>query len=89
MTSVDWSILTDPANGPVLASGTASVVQTFIQSNVAGYDIDSESFVIPSLALSAGTYWLELGDNTVTCSSCLSGGPNGPATSPPTRRQVT
>jgi hypothetical protein len=69
MTSVSWSILSDPSGiGTTYASGTGTAVsQTFLftdpnpASNSYGYDIDNESFSIPSfVAPATGTYWLEL-----------------------------
>ena len=70
MTTVDWSILSSPVAGTTYASGTASVSQTLIITpSIFGYDIDNESFSFPDLALSPGTYWLELqnADATTAC----------------------
>ena len=65
--TIDWSILSSPlAGGTTYASGVAAAAaQTFIESNSSGYDIDNEVVSIPSVSLTAGTYWLELGENTV------------------------
>jgi hypothetical protein len=60
--SIDWAILSAPVGGTTYSSGTATdITQTsrFLPM-VDGYDVDTETFSIPSLALSAGTYWLLL-----------------------------
>jgi uncharacterized repeat protein (TIGR03803 family) len=43
VTSVDWSITSDPNGGTVYGSGTASVTDTFISTNQYGYNIDKIS----------------------------------------------
>jgi PEP-CTERM motif-containing protein len=66
--TVNWAITSIPLGGTTYASGTSTPVsQTFIStdpnynSNSYGYDIDNESFSIPTLAIaSTGTYWLDL-----------------------------
>jgi hypothetical protein len=62
LTSVDWAIVSDPLGGTTYASGTgAAITQTLLFTpNPDGRDIDTETFSIPGLALSAGTYWLLL-----------------------------
>ena len=65
--TLDWSIW--DASGPggiggvVLDSGTgATLSDTFLfqQGGQGGYGIYQSSFALPSITLSAGTYWLEL-----------------------------
>lgn len=61
--SIDWAILSVPVGGTTYASGTAtSITQTVLPLPMVDgiYDVDSESFSIPSLTLAAGTYWLLL-----------------------------
>jgi len=65
--TLDWSIWNAPGpggiGGVVLDSGTqAPLSNTFLfeQGGQGGYGIYESSFVLPSIALSAGTYWLEL-----------------------------
>jgi hypothetical protein len=58
--SVDWSIVGDPVSGPTLASGTASVSQSFQFNNSSGYSINFDSISLPNVSLSAGNYWFEL-----------------------------
>jgi hypothetical protein len=64
VTAVDWSITADPFNGLPIYSGTAAVFSVFqfqnTQFSPVNYDIDISSFSVPSLALGAGTYWLQL-----------------------------
>lgn len=68
VTAVNWAITSIPLGGVTYASGTSTPVsQTFIStdpnynSNSYGYDIDNESFSIPTLSIaSSGTYWLNL-----------------------------
>jgi hypothetical protein len=77
VTSVNWAITSLPTGGTTYASGNGtSVTQSFIStdlnysSNSFGYDIDTESFAIPSLTLaSSATYWLKLSGAADTASS--------------------
>lgn len=70
VTGVSWDIVGDPTtcNGTTctspLFSGTASTSQTFDFSNTDGFDVDSETFSLPNIALGPGTFWLVLGDAT-------------------------
>ena len=57
--SVDYQIGTQPFEGP---TGTATVTSTFLYNNQYGYDIDQEVATGLNVALSAGTYWLTLGN---------------------------
>jgi hypothetical protein len=82
-TSVEWSIVgSEGSQVPVCAgcTGTASLSGTFLFENGGGWDIWDESFSIPSVALGAGTYWLELQDavtaNDSLASWDLNGGPS-------------
>ena len=70
LTSVDWAITSSVGGTPLpSAAGTVIPTSTLLTSdNSYGYDIYSESFSIPSIALGAGTYYLQL-DNGVTTSS--------------------
>jgi hypothetical protein len=60
--SIDWAIVSDPLGTTTYGSGTgAATTQTLLFTpNPDGRDIDTETFSIPRLALSAGTYWLLL-----------------------------
>lgn len=63
LTSVDWSITQYPVSGMVYGSGTASgknLTDQFISLNQYGYDIDQISVTGLNVALSSGTYWLNL-----------------------------
>jgi len=62
MTSVNWSI-TDTAYGTSLASGSAAGgPNTQVATAFGFYPVLEESFSIPLLKLTAGTYWLQLSD---------------------------
>ncbi|HEX4156681.1 MAG TPA: PEP-CTERM sorting domain-containing protein [Acidobacteriaceae bacterium] len=66
--SVDWAIVgSEGSQTPVCGScsGTASLSGVFDFTNSDGFDVDDETFSLPSLNLAAGTYWLEL-QNEVT-----------------------
>src|SRR5260370_23179761 len=52
--SVDWAITTAPFSGTI-ASGTASVSSSFIQTNAFGYRIEGNSFSLTQ-TLADGTY---------------------------------
>jgi hypothetical protein len=67
VTSVDWAITSDPFGGTTYGSGTASVTSSLLLNNFLDYDVFWGSFVIPNIELTAGTYWLQLG-NAVTVS---------------------
>jgi hypothetical protein len=63
-TSVTWQIdssFTDFDSSTSLESGTSAVVSPILEGNAYGYyPVYQVSIAIPSLALDAGTYWLEL-----------------------------
>jgi hypothetical protein len=62
-TSVVWQIdssFTDFDSSTVLESGTSDVLSPTYVTSLYGEDIYQLSIAIPSLALDAGTYWLEL-----------------------------
>jgi len=63
ITSVGWAITSGPFSGSTYASGTAAPTDAFVTFPYGppGYDnLRSETISIPSLGLSAGTYWLQL-----------------------------
>jgi hypothetical protein len=69
METVDWAVLSGGpdagAGGTVIASGAAApVTQANLlpgASQIFGFDIDSETFVLPAVQIvQGGTYWLEL-----------------------------
>lgn len=62
LASVDWVIASDPFGTTTYAFGTAAAITQAPLSYpmVDGYDVDAETFSIPALTLSAGTYWLLL-----------------------------
>jgi hypothetical protein len=64
LTSVDWSITSQPVGGTVYGSGTASgknLTDQFISINQYSYDIDQITVTGLNVALSSGTtYWLNL-----------------------------
>jgi hypothetical protein len=69
LTSVDWAILSAPVGGTTYASGTATgITQTPLSFPMVDgiYDVDTETFSIPGLALSSGTYWLLLQNANVS-----------------------
>jgi hypothetical protein len=68
--TVDYAITTAPFGGTTEASGAVYPSATYVELNGYGYEVFNESFSIPSLPLSAGTYWLEL-DNAQTYRSGL------------------
>ena len=80
MSAVDWAILSAPTGGTTYASGSgAAVTQTFLfaDSNPGGrsygFDVDNESFSIPSwVAPTTGTYWLELSNGVTNGNTPLS-----------------
>jgi hypothetical protein len=63
-TSVDWAI-TSSAGGPVIDSGTASLTSS-LATTQGSFAIYNASFLLPSDSLSAGTYWLQLGNEVVS-----------------------
>jgi hypothetical protein len=66
-TSVAWAILDGiPGLGTVLFSGTAPVTSSYLFTNGGNYDINFDTFVLPSVPLTAGTYWLELSSAVAT-----------------------
>jgi hypothetical protein len=79
--SVAWAILDDtPGVGTVLFSGTSSVTSSFLFTNGLNYDVSFDSFALPSVPLTAGTYWLELSSAVATSGSAtywdIIGGPS-------------
>ncbi|PZN84209.1 MAG: hypothetical protein DM484_03145 [Candidatus Methylumidiphilus alinenensis] len=64
-TSVDFLITTAAFGGITVDSGTAALSSVQVGTGFGYYPIYSSSFNIPSLPLSAGTYWLQL-QNAVT-----------------------
>lgn len=66
-TTVDWAIYNGtPAapygvpTGSLIVTGTSAVNNSFLFNNASGYGIYSDTFAIPSTALTAGTYTLVL-----------------------------
>jgi PEP-CTERM motif-containing protein len=64
LTSVDWSITSQPVGGTVYGSGTAggkNLTDQFLSVNQYGYDIDQITVTGLNVPLSSGkTYWLNL-----------------------------
>ncbi len=62
--SVDWEIVGDPTNqaGTLIASGIGSALSNKDDgpAGITGYELWTSSFAIPSVDLTAGTYWLLL-----------------------------
>jgi hypothetical protein len=61
-TSVDWSII-DLTGGTItntFASGTASITSDTVVTPGGLYNVDSDTFSLPSVSLPAGTYFLAL-----------------------------
>jgi PEP-CTERM motif len=68
LTSVDWSITSNPGYGMTYGSGTASgknLTDSFISVNQYGYDIDKVTISGLNVPLAAGRYWLNLLNATV------------------------
>jgi hypothetical protein len=67
MSSVEWLVTTSAFGGTTEGSGTATVTGTYMGPlpGDMGYDIYKNSFAIPDLSLTAGTYYLQL-QNGVT-----------------------
>ena len=68
LTSVYWSITSNPGYGTKYGSGTASgtnLMDSFISINQYGYDIDKVTISGLSVPLAAGRYWLNLENATV------------------------
>jgi hypothetical protein len=67
--SVTWQIdssFTNFDSSSSLESGTSAVLYPTLVETTFGYPIYQVSITIPSLALNAGTYWLELDGSTST-----------------------
>ena len=64
--TVDWSITLQENGGTMYGGGTASVTQQFISQNAYGYWEYEVSVTGLSVALSAGTYWLNLQNAVVS-----------------------
>jgi uncharacterized repeat protein (TIGR03803 family) len=64
LTSLDWSITTQPNGGTVLGSGTvsgANLTDQFISTNQLGYDIDNISATGLNVSVTSGNpYWINL-----------------------------
>jgi hypothetical protein len=67
MSGVDWLVTTSAFGGTMEGSGTATVTGTDLGllPGSMGDDVYQDSFVIPGLSLTAGTYYLQL-QNAVT-----------------------
>jgi hypothetical protein len=68
-TSVDWVIASAPFGGVIYSSGTATgITQTQLPYSLVDgiYAVDTETFGISGLTLSAGTYWLLLQNAVVS-----------------------
>jgi PEP-CTERM motif len=65
ITSVDWAIGNTPFTSIGTDHGTATVSGTFQFTNAPGFDIYSDTFALPGVALGPGTYYLTL-SNAVT-----------------------
>jgi len=65
--SVDWTITSLPFGGAMEASGTGllTVMAASSQANSSGYFVYTVSMPL-SVSLTAGTYWLQLGNEVVT-----------------------
>jgi hypothetical protein len=64
-TSVDWAIFSGlrapyTPEGPLIASGTASVTSSYLLTNTSGYAVNTDTFAIAPTALPSGVYSLEL-----------------------------
>ncbi|MGH9604549.1 MAG: hypothetical protein ACRD3N_02500 [Terracidiphilus sp.] len=68
VTSVDWDITSSPFGGTVYSSGTDSTPapNTQVGTLFGFYPIFEEDIAIPSLSLSAGTYWFEISNGAAT-----------------------
>src|SRR5436190_10443277 len=53
--TIDWSIGTSPEAGDIASGGATPVTSAFLFTNLSGFDVDMESFVLPSINLAAGT----------------------------------
>ena len=58
--TVDWSLTSAENGGTVFGSGTANLTDTFISTNEFGFNIDKLTASGLNVALSPGTYWLNL-----------------------------
>ncbi|MGO9516079.1 MAG: choice-of-anchor tandem repeat GloVer-containing protein [Candidatus Korobacteraceae bacterium] len=69
MSSLQWSITTQPNGGTLLGSGIvsgSSLTDTFISTNQYGYDIDKVSATDLSVTVTSGsTYWFNVQNATV------------------------
>jgi len=68
VTALDWSITSGENSGTVFGSGTASggnISDKYISSNQYGYNIDTITVTGLNVALSSGTYWLNLQNASV------------------------
>ncbi len=62
---LDWSI-GSTTFGSDIASGTAATSDIFLFNNEYGYPIYADTFSLPGVSLSAGTYWLTLQNAVAT-----------------------
>jgi hypothetical protein len=70
--SVGWSISSSPIGaGTTYGSGTGTVTQNFVGLGYASLPVFDDSFSIPSLALPAGAYYINL-DDAVTSPGSIS-----------------
>lgn len=62
LASVNWLITNSAFGGAMEGSGTATVAGTYLGKDPQGYndDLYQESFTLPGLSLTAGTYYLQL-----------------------------
>jgi uncharacterized repeat protein (TIGR03803 family) len=62
ITSVQWSITSEPNGGTIYGSGTVDIFlrDVFISTNQYGYDIDKISATFPGAFVPSGTSWLNL-----------------------------
>ncbi len=58
-TQVEYLITTQAFGGTTLIDQTATLTSTYVSTNPYGFDLYTSAFTIPSLALNAGTYWLQ------------------------------
>ena len=65
-TQVEYLITTQAFGGSTLIDQTATLASTYVGTNAYGFDLYSSAFTISGLALSAGTYWLQLQNATTS-----------------------
>ncbi|MEO8726280.1 MAG: PEP-CTERM sorting domain-containing protein [Acidobacteriaceae bacterium] len=95
-TSVSWAITTALGGGSTIASGTGAITQVFVDTNSFGFNVYNDTFSLGSVALAAGTYYLDLsnlnvpsgdpgywGESDGPSAACQSGNSLPPCTSIP------